>query len=195
MNRSNLLKRIRILESKADQMVLQDFLGDEYYKKYMLLKNSISDDEYKNIYKLVKKKPSEVKDYIDRIESKNSRRKQAKRSGAKLVYEDDLWKVYHITTYDAAVLYGKGTKWCISGNYSDDPDHSGEEYFNVYIERFNLDGYYFYIHKNGKKKYCLLTTKYGEIESLFNERNEDLFPEAILDIQPDFPSIMGVFVP
>lgn len=36
--------------------------------------------------------------------------------GAKLVYEDNEWAVYEITTHKAAVLYGSGTKWCI-----DDP--------------------------------------------------------------------------
>ena len=61
MNYYELLEqRIRILESyiiegKRDQEILSDFLGDDYYNKYQTIKNKISDPEFKDIYRLIKK--------------------------------------------------------------------------------------------------------------------------------------------
>lgn len=46
-----------LLEGKQDQEILNDFLGDDYYNKYQTIKNRISDPEYKDIYKLIKKDP------------------------------------------------------------------------------------------------------------------------------------------
>ena len=59
-------KRVSILESyilegKRDFEVLKDFLGDGYYDKYLSIKNKISDNEYKDIYKLIKKDYNDVK--------------------------------------------------------------------------------------------------------------------------------------
>ena len=42
-------------EGKQDQEILNSFLGDEYYNKYNSIKNKITDNEYKDIYKLIKK--------------------------------------------------------------------------------------------------------------------------------------------
>ena len=58
-----------ILEGKKDQDVLNDFLGDDYYNKYTAIKNKISDPDYKDVYKLIKKDPDEVKSYIDNFKS------------------------------------------------------------------------------------------------------------------------------
>lgn len=58
-----------IYESRQDQEILNDFLGDDYYNKYQAIKNKISDPEYKDVYKLIKKDPDEVKDYIDNFKS------------------------------------------------------------------------------------------------------------------------------
>ena len=63
----SLCRRVRfleamILEGKKDQEILQNFLGDEYYNKYQAIKNKIRDPEYKDIYKLIKKDPEEVRE-------------------------------------------------------------------------------------------------------------------------------------
>lgn len=194
----SLEKRVRVLEAyiiegKHDQEVLQNFLGDEYYDKYNAIKNKIKDHEYKDIYKLIKKDPDEVRDYIDNIQSKRDIRSANKSDGAKLIYDKDGWKVYRITTYPAAQLYGKNTRWCITGRY-EGHEERGEEYFNEYILDHNLDGgYYFYI--KGNKKYCLLKKKNGKIDSIWNAADEDIYENDILLEEPDFPSIDGLFVP
>ncbi len=65
-------------EGKQGQEILNDFLGDEYYNKYNSIKNKITDNDYKDIYKLIKKYPDEVKDYIDNFKSNRDYVKAAK---------------------------------------------------------------------------------------------------------------------
>jgi hypothetical protein len=161
-------------EGKQDQEILNDFLGDDYYNKYQTIKNRISDPEYKDIYKLIKKDPNEVKDYIDNFKSNRDSVKAAKEGATKL-YEDSDWVVYRITSYNSAKYYGKHTKWCISGNY---PGHEGlgEKYFNNYIKDYDLDGgYYFYINKhNPNDKYCVLKKQSGNIASIWNAKDTNI---------------------
>ena len=164
-----------ILEGKRDQEVLNDFLGDDYYNKYLSIKNKISDPEYKDIYKLVKKDPNEVKDYIDNFKSSRDKRTASKEMGTRKVYEDSDWVVYHITNYNAAKYYGRDTKWCIAGNY-EGHESRGEFYFNDYIKREGLDGgYYFYISKSDPhKKYCLLQRNDGRVLSIWDASDTSL---------------------
>jgi hypothetical protein len=172
-----------ILEGKRDQEILNDFLGDDYYNKYQTIKNRISDPDYKDIYRLIKKDPDEVKDYIDNFKSNRDSIKAAKEGAIKL-YEDSDWVVYKITSYSASKYYGKNTKWCISGNY---PGHEGlgERYFNKYIKEYNLDGgYYFYINKhNPNDKYCILKKKSGSISSIWDAEDtnigDSLYPDDV----------------
>lgn len=191
----SLLHRVKVLESvliegKRDQEVLNNFLGDDYYSKYNLIKNKIKDPEYKDIYKLIKKDPDEVKDYIDNIQSSRDIRRSDKQ-GAKLIYSDDTWNVYKITTYDAAKYYGKGTKWCITGRYAGHEER-GEEYFYDYVDRFNLDGgYYFYINKkDSEKKYCLLQDVNGRVRSIWDASDNDLGSKNTVEMM--LPVVPGV---
>ena len=165
----------RVIEGKIDQKVLNDFLGDDYYDKYIAIKNKISNPEYKDVYKLIKKDPNVVKDYIDHFKSSRDMRAKSKEMGAKLIYSDDNWNVYRITTYDAAVLYGKNTKWCITGKYPGSEKY-GEDYFNDYIKDYNLDGgYYFYINKHDPNlKYCVLQDRNKRIHSIWDATDKDL---------------------
>jgi hypothetical protein len=157
-----------LLEGKRDQEILNNFLGDDYYNKFQIIKNKIKDPEYKDIYKIIKKDPDDVKSYIDTIQSSSDKRREDKK-GAQLLYEDDDWKVYRITTYPAAQLYGKNTKWCITGRYPGE-EGRGEEYFNEYIEDNDLDGgYYFYLNeKDPSEKYCVLQTTNKKIHSIWD---------------------------
>ena len=169
-------KRLESLtyEGKQDQEILNDFLGDDYYNKYQTIKNRISDPDYKDIYKLIKKDPDEVKSFIDNFKSNRDSVKAAKEGTTKL-YEDSDWVVYRITSYNAAKYYGKHTKWCISGNY---PGHEGlgEKYFNNYIRDYDLDGgYYFYINKhNPNDKYCVLKKQSGNIGSIWDAKDTNI---------------------
>ena len=196
----SLARRVRVLEAiiiegKRDQEILNNFLGDDYYNKYQLIKNKIKDPEYKDIYKLIKKDPDEVKNYIDSFRSKTDVRRTDKSEGAELIYRDSMWKVYKITTYHAARIYGSGTKWCITGRY-DGHEEEGESYFEDYVEENDLDGgYYFYIKNDGKTKFCLLRRKNGRIHSIWNAADDSIPVKNILRAEPDFPSIDGVFIP
>lgn len=194
MNRyKDLYKRVYRLEqllyeSKADQDLLLKFLGDEYYDKYVRIKNKINNPEYKDIYRMIKKDPNDVKNYIDSFQSNRSNRQQDK-EGAELIYNKDGWKVYRITTYEAAKFYGKHTKWCISGNYAGNEDR-GKHFFEWYISNRKLDGgYYFYI-KSNHEKYCLLKKSNGEVESIWNSLNYDV---TYKDLPTDFPTIPEVY--
>ena len=195
----NLLRRVAYLESllfegKQDQENLLNFLGQDYYDKYNLIKSKITDPEYKDIYRMMKKDLDEVEDYIDELSKKQSNmdlRREAKK-GAKLIYNQNGWKVYRITTYEAAVYYGSNTKWCITGRY-DDHESRGKEYFDNYIKDNDLDGgYYFYI-KNDNEKYCLLRKKNGKIHSIWNASDRTIYPDDIKTIIPDFPNIPQIF--
>ena len=196
----SLCRRVRfleamILEGKKDQEILQNFLGDEYYNKYQAIKNKIRDPEYKDIYKLIKKDPEEVREYIDSFQSKMDVKRADKNAGAELIYRDDMWKVYRITTYHAARIYGSGTRWCITGRYEGHEDR-GEEYFNEYIEDNDLDGgYYFYIKNDGKTKYCLLRRNNGRVHSIWNAADDSINVTRILKEEPDFPNVNGIFNP
>lgn len=194
----NLLRKVTYLESlliegKRDQEELLNFLGQDYYDKYIGIRDKITDPEWKDYYKLMKKNSSDVKDYIDDFQSNMDLRREAKK-GAKLIYNKNGWKVYRITTYEAAVYYGSNTKWCISGNYAGHTER-GEEYFYGYIEDMNLDdGYYFYINNNNEK-YCLLREKSGEPHSVWTESDYRIQPNKILDECIDFPTVDGIFNP
>ena len=68
-----------------------------------------------------------------------SQKKKADKIGATLVAENEGWRVYKIETHEAARLYGKGTKWCIT--------MKNPEYWESYTE----DGsFYFIIRKKHK---------------------------------------------
>ena len=177
MNYYKLLnKRVSILESyilegKRDFEVLKGFLGDDYYYKYLSIKNKISDNEYKDIYKLIKKDPNDVKDYIDNVKSNRYKRNSYKEIGARKVYEDSDWVVYHITDYNAAKYYGRDTKWCISGNYNGMPN--GKYEFDKYNAHSKI---YFYINKHtSREKYAVLKDRNtGNIISIYDSKDYDL---------------------
>jgi hypothetical protein len=48
-----------------------------------------------------------------------SQRRVLAKEGAKLVYQNDKYKVYEIDTYDASCFYGSGSKWCTTNKSSD----------------------------------------------------------------------------
>ena len=181
-----------LLEGKRDQEILNNFLGDDYYNKYQLIKNKIKDPDFKDIYRLIKKDPDEVKDFIDNFQSKTDVRRAAKVDGATKLYEDDEWAVYKITTYPAAQFYGKNTRWCITGRY-EGHEERGEEYFYKYISQNKLDGgYYFYINKKDPyKKFCVLQKENGRIHSIWDAGDTNMGKTSV-DLPMDLPEVEGV---
>ena len=162
-------------ESQKDLDDLKKHLGDDLYNDYMKIRNKIPKDQndYKDFQKLKKLPIEDVQDFVDNFQSEVDKRKEAKK-GAKKIYDDKDWLVYHITTYPAAQYYGKNTKWCISGNYPG-REWQGKKYFNDYINHRRLDdGYYFYINKkNPSEKYCVLQTEDKEIDSIWDAKDTD----------------------
>lgn len=49
--------------------------------------------------------------------SKRQNRKMKRKAGSVLIGSTDLYNIFFIASPEAAEQYGKGTKWCISGNY------------------------------------------------------------------------------
>ena len=184
-------------ESEKDKEDLKKHLGDDLYNDYMKIRDRIPKDqnEYKDFQKLKKLPLEDVQDFVDNFQSESDRRKEAKK-GAKKLYEDSDWLVYKITTYPAAVEYGKGTKWCISGNYPGQ-NGRGEYYFDDYIEKKNLDGgYYFYINKKDpSKKFCVLQTKDKEIDSIWEPSDKNTgsrIEEFFQSIEIELPEVKGI---
>ena len=107
-------------EAKEDNQKLIDFIGDDYANIFFTLKKQGRLKSPQNdIYYWLKKKPQELRDFLMdmHLTMSNSEQRRLDKSGADLVYNKDGWKIYKINTYDSAKYYGKGTKWCISGNY------------------------------------------------------------------------------
>jgi hypothetical protein len=48
-----------------------------------------------------------------------SQRRVLAKEGAKLVYQNDNYKVYEIDTWDASCFYGSGSRWCTTNKLSD----------------------------------------------------------------------------
>lgn len=193
----SLLRRVTILEQlylEGAKDDLKKYLGAELYNDYMKIRDKISDTDWKDFGKIQKKDLSDIRDYVDNFQSKSDIKRQEK-DGAELIYEDNLWQVYRITTYNAAKHYGRHTKWCITGNYHGHED-DGKKYFNDYIRDYKLDGgYYFYINKQDpSKKYCLLQTKDGFVKSIWDpmDKNAGTSINAIKVYGIELPEVPGI---
>ena len=161
---------------------MRDFVLDTYFT-------------YRDFNKLKKQNKDVIQDFVSSYISTGDKKKQDKVEGAEKIYDGDEWVIYKITTYPAAQLYGKGTKWCITGRY---PGHEekGEKYFNDYIKQRSLDdGYYFLINKdNPSYKFCILRYASGGIDSMWNASDDDLVgvsnneaPRGLLDYIDELP--------
>ena len=179
------------LEGKRDQEILLDFLGDDYYDKYTSIKNKIKDPEYKDIYKLIKKDPNEVKDYIDSFQSNTDVRRSKKASGSELVYDKNGYKIYRITTPEAAQLYGSHTKWCIAGrlgNEDDDDSVDNKEslgFFDRYIQGKNMEKAYYFVITPKNHKFCITRTIIrGDVVGIWDEMDVTVDPKWFFSKHP-----------
>ena len=178
-----------LLEGKRDQEILQDFLGDDYYNKYTAIKNKIKDPEYKDIYKIINKSKRDVKKFIDTFQSNSDIRRSKKASGAELVYDKNGYKIYRITSPEAAQLYGSHTKWCISGRLGDDDDDSIDDkeslgFFNQYIKGKNIEKAYYFIITPKNRKYCITRSIYGDVIGLWNDFDDTVDPKKFFSKHP-----------
>lgn len=159
----------KLNEAKQDDINFSNVFGEDILAKFKALKqnNRLTGEESGYYYWIGKSKEDlegtieELDKLLSKLESKISRNARSKLAseGAEVVYEDEDWIVLLIKTYEAAVKYGAGTTWCITGRYHGAED-SGEYYFNHYKEEYGWD-YYFYILKDGRdlegrqEKWCL----------------------------------------
>lgn len=115
----------------------------------------------------------------------NAQIKKSERSeGAQIIYDDNkYWRVYFVTSYEAAKQLGSNTKWCITGKHSTtNADSSGRYYFIDYIKRYKLKnkGYYFCFDLTKKQaggdydKYCILVNINNKVVSLWNSEDEQI---------------------
>lgn len=90
----NLYKRVLRLESLEARDAIFKFLGKDYYKKWCLIEYKIKDPMYKSYHMMVELGIDDVKDYIDSFfQNRRSWDKRFAFNDAKLVYDDNAWKV------------------------------------------------------------------------------------------------------
>lgn len=174
-------------EAKEDNQKLVDFIGDEYANIFFTLKKQGRLKSPQNdIYYWLKKKPQELRDFLMNMHltRSNSEQRKLDKSGADLVYNKDGWKIYKINTYDAAKYYGKGTKWCISGNYPGQ-ESKGEAYFNDY-KNLGVKDYYFIINPENHK-WCYLYANANFPESVLWDEKDNGVSDIYDDTVPNFP--------
>ena len=175
-----------LTEAKADEQKLIDFIGEEDAKRFFALKQRLKSPE-NDLYYWLKRDKQELLDRLDELEQTQTRAQKSAQAqeGAKLIYNQDGWKVYHITTYEASVKYGKHTQWCISGNKRWYNGEKGEQYFNDYI----LKGikFYFYI-KSDDEKYALALALSNNYE-LYNQVDDNITNSAQKYNLPNVPGL------
>lgn len=126
----------KFLDQGEDKAEVKEYL--EIFKK--LRDKNILQGQDRDI-DLVGKKPwAEFKSFVDLASEQKSKTEMkhiARNEGAKLVFEDDNWQVYHILSYEASKLYGSGTKWCISSNETDENwnSYNKESHFYALISK------------------------------------------------------------
>ena len=112
-----------LTEAKADTQKLIDFAGKELADRFIAVRARLKTPENDLYYWIKNKTVRELEQAVLTAENSKSKTQQKKETerGAELVCETDHWKVYHITTYEAAQKYGRDSKWCITGvnNYGD----------------------------------------------------------------------------
>ena len=87
----------------------------ERFDKIRQILKSPENDYY---YWIKKGDTDEVYAKIKEVETEQEIKKIDKSiiaAGAYEVDDTDHWKVYHITNYEAARVYGRDSKWCITG--------------------------------------------------------------------------------
>jgi hypothetical protein len=106
------------------------------------LKPKIQKAEERDIDQWAKGLWEEFETFLDEMREKKSGRetkKLQKMEGAELIAESENWLVYKIKSHKACMLYGSGTKWCIT-------EADGRRW-NEYSD---ANDFYFFIIKNPK---------------------------------------------
>ena len=126
----------KFLDQGIEKTKVKDYLAKF---KDLRDKNKLSGDE-KNIDLWSKKSFEDFRSFVDKlskVKTKTEVKKEARVEGAKLIAENEGWKVYEITSHKAAMLYGSNTKWCIT--------EADSQHYQEYSKKNNI---YYLISKN-----------------------------------------------
>jgi hypothetical protein len=170
-----------LIEAKADTQRLVDFAGAELACRFFAIKNKLKAPENDLYYWIKNKTVDELEQAISSIENIKSNtqiKKETASQGAALVCETDHWKVYHITTFEAAQAYGRDTHWCITGINA-----WGDKYWKEYKEK-GADFYFFitkgkYNPRGYDSKFALAIYPNNDCE-VFNQKDGQC---SLLDIK------------
>lgn len=162
-----------LIESRADELRLIDFAGEDLAKRFLVVRKRFKSPENDLYYWIKNKTVDDLRAAVEAIENSLSNTQQRKQAdqGAELVGQNEFWKVYHITTYEASQKYGRDTKWCITGidgygrKYWDDYTKTGVEfYFYISTGEINPRGRY--------GKYALALSPNDEFKVYDQQDNE-----------------------
>jgi len=131
----------KTVKTKFSKLGIEDDVIDSYLQQFKDLnsKNKIKEASKKNIDFWGKKTWKEFQEFVDSLskeKTKSAERKSLKMEGAKLVAQNEDWKVFKIEDKKACDLYGSGTKWCITN-----PDAKQWESYS------DKNNFYFFISK------------------------------------------------
>lgn len=162
-----------LTEAKADTEKLIAFAGEDLANRFLAIKTRLKAPENDLYYWIKNKTVDELEQTVSDVENKLSTTKYKKQlgdNGAKLISENDFWKVYYITTFEASQKYGRDTKWCITG-----VDGYGDKYWKEYTEENNVKFYFFitkgtYDARGLDSKYALAAYPNGKYE-IFDQQD------------------------
>ena len=129
----NKINATSLTEAKADVQKLIDFAGQDLANRFLKIKHRFKSPENDLYYWLKNKTVNELEQAVIELENTSSKYKLKKTNmsdGAQLVNETEHWKIYHITTFEASKIYGRDTKWCITG-----VNGYGDKYWKNYTEK------------------------------------------------------------
>jgi hypothetical protein len=177
-------------EAKADTDKLVAFAGQDLTDRFLAIRNKLPSPENDLYYWIKYKTPADLEQRILGLEQTGSRTQQRKKiaEGATLVAENDHWKVYHITTFEASQYYGRDTRWCITGI-----NNWGDKYWNEYTQK-GVKFWFFITKENydprgfdSKFALCVIDDRRCEV---YNQQDQKVSLETIPNI--DDISIPGL---
>lgn len=134
-------------------------------------------NSYKNLTQLYDAiKPFESQEIVSGKQQKQA----VKESGANKIIDTPNFKVLDLQTEEAAIFYGKGTKWCTAAT-------EAENLFNDYKKTDNV-----YTILAGGRKFQLCMQK----DQFKNEQNQDLTKEDIkyLSKYPEYKHFLNLMI-
>jgi len=170
--------------------------GEDRLNRFLAIKNKIPNDQqkYKDMdYITARATPEQLDKMLDYYDSYVTptqkkkqdleRKKQLAQGGYEFIGERNGWRVYYIKTYEASNYYGRGTKWCVSGdNVYADGKHP-RDHFAEYLQYGRL---YFYL--KGTQKIAVFIydrVKEGKVE-IYDDADRIMY---FNDLPEDFPDM------